>query len=163
MQEIKHVHTENTPQFCRFRTEFSPQCTSQTLFWMWILLFWVWFSSFLNVGKAIFNIVFACSSAVKAVSADVKCWYKVLICCKMEVRTVECFVKFGKSGLETPETHHATAVIALPFRYLGNQNAGNKSCTRRKYTIISPFPHRIFTANKPATAWKTGEIEQSGF
>ena len=28
----------------------------------------------------------------------------------MDVRTVECFVKFVKSGLETPETHYATAV-----------------------------------------------------
>ena len=101
--------------FRRFRTEFSPQRTSQPLFWMWILLFWVWFSSFLNVGKAIFNIVFACSSACMAVSADGKCWYNVLICCKMEVRTVECFVKFVKSWLETPETHHATAVFAPYF------------------------------------------------
>ena len=79
----------------------------------------------------------------------------MLICCKMEVRTVECFVKFGKSGLETPETHHETAAIAPPFRHLGNKNAGNQACTRRKYTTILPFSHhilpflhRIFTANK---------------
>ena len=52
------------------------------------------------MGKAIFNIVFACSSAGLAVSADVKCRYKLLICCKMEVITVECFVKFVKSWLE---------------------------------------------------------------
>ena len=52
------------------------------------------------MGKAIFNIVFACSSAGMAVSADWKCRYKMLICCKMDVRTVECFVKFVKSGLE---------------------------------------------------------------
>ena len=63
-------------------------------------LFWVWFSSFLNVGKAIFNIVFACSSFGLAVLTDGKYWYKMLICCKMDVKTVECFVKFGKSGLE---------------------------------------------------------------
>ena len=89
---------------------------------------------------------------------------------------MECFVKFGKSGFETPETHHETAAIAPPFRHLGNKNAGNQACTRRKYTTIlpsphhhfaifapqfchfhttiSPFPHRIFAANKPCNRLK---------
>ena len=198
MQEIKHVHAENTPHFHHFRTIFchfytaftpqinianawithrnrrnhdricrnrttisppwqpkyrkppphSPQRTSQPLFLMWILLFWVWFSSLLNVDKAIFNIVFACSSAGMAVLAEGKCWYKMLIYCKMEVRTVECFVKFWKSGLETPETHHHFATLATKIQEIKNVHDANTPQFCRFRTAFTP-------QISLATAWIT--------